>query len=150
METIYILGAGAIGFPLAAYLANAGRTVLAVRTSRKDVPKGAITITVQNGSNRISQPVETISLSKLTRLDGMIVVTAKAYANQAIARELTDKAATGRVVILQNGVGVEQPFLEAPFSSIYRGVLYITSQATSEYVFTVRPIRASPDRHRQR
>lgn len=144
METIYILGAGAIGFPLAAYLANAGRTVLAVRTSRKDIPKGAITITVQNGSNRINPPVETISLSKLTRLDGMIVVTTKAYANQAIARELKDKAATGPVVILQNGLGVEKPFLEATFSPVYRGVLYVTSQATSEYVFTLRPIHASP------
>jgi len=144
METIYILGAGAIGFPLAAYLANAGRTVLAVRTSRKDVLKSAITITVQNGSNRISPPVETISLFKLTRLDGIIVVTSKSYANQAIARELKDKAAAGPVVILQNGVGVEQPFLEASFFPIYRGVLYITSQETSEHVFTVRPIHPSP------
>ena len=69
-ETIYILGSGAIGFPLAAYLANAGRTVVAVRTSRKDVPKGTITVTVHNGANRISIPTETISLSKLTNQIG--------------------------------------------------------------------------------
>ena len=143
-KTIYILGAGAIGFPLAAYLANAGRTVLAVRTSRKDVPKGTITVTVHNGANRISAPVETISLSRLTSLDGTMVITTKAYANKAIALELKDKAATGPVVIMQNGVGVEKPFLDADFSPIYRCILYVTSQATSEYDFTFRPVSSSP------
>lgn len=144
MDTIYILGSGAIGFPLAAYLANAGRTVVAVRTSRQDVPKGTITVTVRNGANRISTPVETISLSKLTSLNGTLVVTTKSYANQAIALELKDKAATGPVVILQNGVGVEKPFLDAPFSPIYRCILYVTSQATSDYDFTFRPVTSSP------
>lgn len=143
-ETIYILGSGAIGFPLAAYLTNAGRTVVAVRTNRKDVPKGTITVTVHNGANRINTPVETISLSKLTSLDGTIVIATKSYANKAIAQELKDKAATGPVVILQNGVGVEKPFLDAHFSPIYRCILYITSQATSEYDFTVRPVTSSP------
>jgi 2-dehydropantoate 2-reductase len=143
-ETIYILGSGAIGFPLAAYLANTGRTVVAVRTSRKDVPQGTITITVHNGATRISTPVETISLARLTRLDGIIIIAAKSYANQAIALELKDKAATGPVVIMQNGVGVETPFLEAHFSPIYRCILYVTSQATSEYDFTFRPITPSP------
>lgn len=143
-ETIYVLGSGAIGFPLAAYLANAGKTVVAVRTSRKDVPKGTITVAVRNGANRISTPIETISLSKLTNLDGTMVIAAKSYANKAIALELKKKAATGPVVIMQNGVGVEKPFLDAHFSPIYRCVLYITSQATFEYDFTVRPITSSP------
>jgi 2-dehydropantoate 2-reductase len=139
-ETIYILGSGAIGFPLAAYLTNAGRTVVAVRTSRPDVQRGTITVT----ANGISTPVETISLAKLSRLEGTMVITSKSYANRAIAQELKDKAATGPIVILQNGVGVEQPFLEARFPHIYRCVLYITSQTRSEYEFTVRPITASP------
>ena len=143
-ETIFILGSGAIGFPLAAYLTNAGRTVIAVRTSRKDVPKGTITVTVHDGANSISTPIETISLSKLTNLNGTIVIATKSYANEAIARELKDKAAAGPVVIMQNGVGVEKPFLDGHFSSISRCVLYVTSQATSEYDFTFRPITSSP------
>lgn len=142
-ETIYILGSGAVGFPLAAYLTHAGRKVVAVRTSRNDVPQSTIIVTVQNGANRISVPVETISLSQLTHLDGMIVIASKSYANQAIAQALRDKAATGPLVILQNGVGVEQPFLETHFSPIYRCVLYVTGQADSEYEFTFRPITAS-------
>lgn len=143
-EAIYIVGSGAIGFPLAAYLAKAGKTVVAVRTSRKDVPKGTITVAVNNGANRMSTPVETISLSKLTNLDGTIVIATKSYANKAIALELKEKAATGPVVIMQNGVGVEKPFLDTHFSPIYRCILYVTSQATSEYDFTFRPITSSP------
>lgn len=143
-ETIYILGSGAIGFPLAACLANAGRRVVAVRTSRKDVPKSTISVTVHNGANRISAPVETISLARLTHLDGVIVIAAKSYANKAMAMELKDKAATGPIVIMQNGLGVEKPFLEAGFSPIYRCVLYVTGQAIAGYDFTFRPITSSP------
>lgn len=143
-ETIYILGSGAIGFPLAAYLTNAGRPVVAVRTGRKDVAQGSVTVTVHNGANRISTPVETVSLARLTRLDGTIVIAAKSYANRAIALELRDKAATGPIIIMQNGVGVEQPFLQAQFSPIYRCILYVTSQAIAEYEFTFRPVTASP------
>jgi 2-dehydropantoate 2-reductase len=143
-ETIYILGSGAIGFPLSAYLVDAGRTVVAVRTSRNDVPKSTITVTVHNGTERTSSRVETISLSQLTDVHGTIVIASKSYANNTIALELKARAATGPVVIMQNGVGVEKPFLDAQFSPIYRCVLFITSQAKSEYEFTTRPITASP------
>ena len=143
-ETIFILGSGAIGFPLAAYLTNAGKAVVAVRTSRTDVLKSTITVTVHDRSNRISTPIETISLSKLTNLNGTIIIATKSYANKAIALELKDKAAAGPVIIMQNGLGVEKPFLDAHFSPISRCVLYVTSQATSECDFTFRPITSSP------
>jgi 2-dehydropantoate 2-reductase len=143
-ETLYILGSGAVGFPLAAYLAHAGRSVIAVRTSRNDVPESTITVTVQNGPDFISMPVETISLARLTSLDGVIVITTKAYANAALAQALKDKAATGPIVIMQNGVGVEQPFIDGGFSSIYRCILYVTAQVTSENGFSFRPVTASP------
>lgn len=143
-ETIYILGSGAVGFPLAAYLADAGRKVIAVRTSRQAVPPSTITVRVQNGTDRLSIPIETISLSQLARLDGLIVIAAKSYANATIALALKDKTITGPLVILQNGVGVEQPFLEAQFAPIYRCVLYVTGQATADYEFTFRPVTASP------
>jgi 2-dehydropantoate 2-reductase len=143
-KTIYVLGAGAIGLPLAAYLAAAGRTVVAVRTSRKDMTKDTVTVTLRNGADRLTTPVETVSLDRLARLDGTIVIATKSYANKALAFELKDKAATGPLVIMQNGVGVERPFLDAHFSPIYRCVLLITSQAAAEHEFTVRPIASSP------
>lgn len=143
-ETIYILGSGAIGFPLAAYLTGAGRDVVAVRTGRQDIPQSTVTVTVHNETNPVSVPVATISLSQLAHLDGMIVITAKSFANEAIAQELKEKAAAGPIVILQNGIGVEKPFLNTHFPQVYRCVLYITSQAQSEFAFTLRPITASP------
>jgi 2-dehydropantoate 2-reductase len=143
-EITYILGSGAVGFPLAAYLANAGKAVVAVRTSRDDVPKSSITIGVQNAASRISAQVETVSLSQLTDIRGTIVIAAKSHANAAIAQALSDKAAAGPIVILQNGLGVEKPFLDVGFSSVYRCVLYVTAQPISEYDFTFRPVTASP------
>jgi 2-dehydropantoate 2-reductase len=143
-QTVYILGAGAIGLPLAAYLADAGREVLVVRTSRGDVPRRTITVTVQSGAQELRAPLEMISLSQLDRIAGTIVVAAKAYANGAIAAELARKRAAGPVVILQNGVGVERPFLDAHLAAIYRCVLYITSQAVDVDRFSVRPVAASP------
>jgi len=143
-ETIYVLGSGAIGFPLAAYLIGAGRDVVAVRTGRQDIPPSTVTVTVHNETNPINVPVATISLSQLAHLDGLIVITAKSFANEAIALELKEKAAAGPIVILQNGIGVEKPFLNTYFPQVYRCVLYITSQAQSKFAFTIRPITASP------
>jgi 2-dehydropantoate 2-reductase len=143
-ETIYIVGSGAVGFPLTAYLTNAGRKVIAVRTSRDDVPKSTITVTVQDGTGRVTTPIETISLSNLTDVDGIVVIATKSYVNQAIASALKERQATGPLVIMQNGVGVEQPFLDAGFTTVCRCVLYVTSQPTSEYNFSFRPITASP------
>jgi len=143
-KPIYILGSGAVGFPLAACLANAGRKVVAVRTSRKDVPPSTITVTIHNGADRINASVETVSLSQLTHLDGAMVIATKAHANTVIAQALKDKAASGPVVILQNGVGVEKPFVEAQFAPIYRCILYVTAQTTAEYEFSFRPVTPSP------
>jgi 2-dehydropantoate 2-reductase len=143
-KTIYILGSGAVGFPLAVYLTNAGRSVVAVRTSRNDVPKTTVNVTVQDATNRLTASIETISLSNLTSLDGTVVITTKSYTNQAIAGLLKKKKATGPLVIMQNGVGVERPFLDAGFAAVFRCVLYVTSQPTSEFQFSFRPITASP------
>ena len=143
-QTIYILGAGAIGLPLAAYLAHAGRAVVAVRTSRGDMPRRTVTVTLQSGAQELRAPVEMISLAQLDQIAGTVVVAAKAYANAALAAALAGKRAAGPVVVMQNGVGVEQPFLDAGLPTIYRCVLYITSQAAGEDRFTVRPVAASP------
>lgn len=143
-ETVYILGSGAIGFPLAAHLASAGRPVVAVRTSRGDVTPGEVVITVVSGEGRISAPVATVSLAQLPRLDGIIVVATKAYANAALARELAARGATGPLVVMQNGVGVERPFLEAGLPQLYRCILYVTSQAISATEFGTRPVTDSP------
>ena len=77
-------------------------------------------------------------------LDGIVAVTAKSYANRSIALALKDKVITGPLVLMQNGVGVEEPFLEAKLSEVYRCVLYLTSQATSGNEFGFHSIKSSP------
>ena len=143
-EKIYILGSGAIGFPLAVFLANTGRKVIAVRTSRPGIAKSSHIIKVSDGTTELSQPIETISLEQLPDLNGIIVVAAKSYANEAIAQTLKRKNASGPIVIMQNGVGVEKPFLAASFTQIYRCIVYATSQSSLEKNFTFRPVTTSP------
>lgn len=142
---MYILGAGAIGMPLAAYLTHAGRRAVVVRTSRNDVAHGVSRVTVHGSSGSVSADVEAVSLAQLEPFQGIVVVTAKAHANAAIALELRQKAPNSPVVLLQNGVGVERAFLEAGFDEVYRCVLYVTSQAgAAGNEFDTRPINASP------
>lgn len=141
--TVYVLGAGAIGLPLAAHLAHAGRRVLAVRTRRPDAPREVVRVTV-DGPEPMVADVETVALAELPRLEGVVAVTAKAHANRAIAPQLRPKIGENPVVLLQNGVGVERPFLEAGFPAVYRCVLYVTSQAVGPNAYTTRPIASSP------
>lgn len=143
-QPIYILGAGAIGFPLAAHLAGAGRPVIAVRTSRPDLTRRTTAVTVAGGDREISAAVETASLAQLPPIAGTLVVTSKAHANPAIAQALAERGAAGPIVVMQNGVGVEQPFLDAGFPEVYRCVLYITGQTVGEHRFVAYAVKPSP------
>ena len=144
MDTIYVLGSGAIGFPLAAHLTRAGRDVVAVRTSRDDVAEGTVTVGVHDGEDAVSAPVKTVSLSRLERLDGTVVIATKAYVNGEVARAIEAMGATGPVVVMQNGLGVERPFVDAGLLPVYRCVIYATGQSSSEYGYTFRPVAPSP------
>lgn len=142
---IYVLGLGSVGLPLAAFLAAEGRNVVAVRTSQKAAPAERIMISVRLGENAVlSVPMETVGLAELKEFDGVVVVAAKSYANPALASELMKKTLNGPLVIMQNGIGVEAPFLEAGFDCVCRCVLYITSQRDSANSVTFRQIASSP------
>lgn len=143
---IYIVGAGAIGMSLAVYLINSGRSVTAVRTRKNKHSWDTAKIAVENNKGAtVEAPVEMVSLSRLERVhDAIIVITAKATANRLIASELKEKEATGPIVIMQNGLGVESPFIASGFPDVYRCVLYATSQEREENCFRFRSVAASP------
>jgi 2-dehydropantoate 2-reductase len=144
-ERIYILGAGSIGMSLAAHLALSGRRVVAVRTSTDDVDAHSVQVTIHGSEGRtFTSPVEMISLARLRRLDGPIVVTAKSYANAAIAARLRGIETLAPLVIMQNGVGVEQPYLDLDGLRLYRCVLYATAQRNPDDSYTFMPVTASP------
>lgn len=143
-KVAYVLGSGAVGMALTACLVSDGRRAVAVRVRNNEAIEETVSVSLHYGADRIVVPVETVGLSKLTSLDGIVAVTAKSYANRAIALALKNTAIRGPLVVMQNGVDVEKPFLEAQLPEIYRCVLYLTSQGTSDNEFEFHSIKSSP------
>lgn len=141
---IYILGAGAVGLPLAAHLSRAGRDVVVVRTSNGEAPGETRLVALRDATPPNSARISTIGLSRLNELDGLMVITAKSHANRYLAGQLKQKILRGPIVILQNGIGVEQPFLDAGLVPLYRCVVYVTSEPASEHEFLFRLVASSP------
>lgn len=141
---VYVLGAGAVGMALAGFLSAAGRKVMAVRTSRNAPPAREEVKIEQSDGSLLKSSVETASLASLRQMDGLIVVAAKAHANKAIAAELAARNASGPIIVMQNGFGVEDAFLEAGLDRIHRCVLYMTSQQTQGDSIAFRSISSSP------
>ena len=143
--TIYVIGAGVIGLSLAAHLANAGKQVVLVHSSTQDVLRSAVTIRIRDlNQGEISARVDAVSLAKLGDIDGTIAVSAKAYANTFIAGQLKANKSRIPIVVLQNGIGVEEPFRQAGFSEICRCVLYSGGQKTGAYETNFKSIGSSP------
>ncbi len=144
-DRVFILGAGAIGMALAVHLELENRDVVLVRTSRDDVAEEERSISMMTVKDELVKvDVKTISLEKLEYLDGIIVNAAKSYANEMIAKKIRKKTIQAPIVVMQNGLGVEEPFIDAGFTEIYRCILFVTSQKSEEYQIRYRPITASP------
>ena len=132
--------------PLAALLANNGVPVTAVRTSTTSIEPAMTEVVVDlaEGKPRSAQ-VHTVSLSKISGTDGgIIAVTAKATANQSIAPVLFRRIGDLPLVVLQNGIDVEAPFIEAGFKKVYRGVVYSTGQRIGKSAYRFREVAPSP------
>lgn len=142
---IYVVGAGVIGMSLAALLAGQGHPVTAVRTSIDGLAPTSVAVTVELPGKSIQTVVETASMTELEPVDnGIVALTAKATANKVIAGILKEKFATFPLVVMQNGLGVEQPFIEAGLTEVYRCVLYATGQSAKPNHYRFREVSASP------
>lgn len=140
---IYIIGAGAIGKALAVFLQQENRDVTIVRGSVDNQPAQERTITVINQDNRkFEQKITTTTFSSLDRIDGIVLVTAKAFANEALAEKLKSIDGFYSIVLLQNGLNIEQPF--DSFDNLYRCVLFATSQFAEDGTVMFKSMPASP------
>jgi 2-dehydropantoate 2-reductase len=144
MNTIFIIGAGAIGKSLAVALKREGKNVVILRGSIDDGSRHTEEIELVKDDNVISETIEFNTLSNFRQLDGIIVLTNKSYGNEGLSNALKSKTKEAPVVILQNGLGVERVFIENDFPHIYRCVLFVTSQFTSAKQLRFKPVTTSP------
>nr|WP_281387986.1 ketopantoate reductase C-terminal domain-containing protein [Puniceicoccus vermicola] len=133
MERVYILGGGAVGAPLAAFLTMSGREVVLVRMRSGVADSSQSTwVEVTMGDESIRAKVPTVAFEDLRGVNGVIVVTCKTYANERVAEGLRRVYRAGPIVLAQNGLNVERAFQDQGFPNLGRAVLYLTSQSSED------------------
>jgi 2-dehydropantoate 2-reductase len=143
MKQIFIFGGGAVGMALAVHLANNGRDIRLVRTSGNGPMQSTTDITVGDSGTNYHATIPCISIGQIKKPKGILVIATKAFANPEICEALLRSRASGPIVLLQNGLGVERPFIEAGFPEIYRAVLYVTGQRESDRSVSFHAVKPS-------
>ena len=140
---VYIIGAGAIGKALAVFLKDENKNVQLVRGSVDNQPETTNNITVTNQAGQIFQhPIQTTTISNLNRIDGIVLLTTKTFSNSNIAEKLKRKQGNFSIVLLQNGLNIEEAF--SGFNDLYRCVLFSTSQILTENNISFKTVSYSP------
>jgi 2-dehydropantoate 2-reductase len=145
MKKVFIIGSGAIGKTLAVFLKLSGRNIVLLRGSVDD--KSNYTEKIQvivNDGSVLEAEIEISTLSNFAELEGVIVLANKSYGNDKLSRALSGKAKDSPIVILQNGLGVEQAFVDGNFSQIHRCVLFTTTQIIGPNKLRFKPVSDSP------
>lgn len=141
---IFIIGAGAVGKALAVFLKLEGKDVSIIRGSVDNQPNDRELIKVQMADDSILQAeIEISSLSDHANFDGILVLANKSYGNEKLAESLLNRAKNNPIVLLQNGLGVEAPFMNLGFTKIYRAVLFTTCQLVSNNLVKFKPVAIS-------
>jgi 2-dehydropantoate 2-reductase len=144
-QTIYIIGVGAIGKTLAVFLKLNNKNVILVRGSVDDrsVKKEKFQVE-QSDKTVLEASIEVSRVSNFSKLDGIVVLANKSFGNENLSQTLKNKIGYSPIVVLQNGLGVEQPFIDQGFPEIYRCVLFATSQTISQKKLRFKPVSFSP------
>lgn len=143
-KKVYIVGAGAIGKTLAVFLRSQGTNAVLVRASTNDITEEILPLTVTLPDRVIiTMHVPVVTFSSQQQLDGVIVLTNKSHANNSIAEKLKGKVGESPIVLMQNGLNIEQPFLTSGFKNIYRCVLFVSSQNTDNNTVSFKPVAFS-------
>jgi 2-dehydropantoate 2-reductase len=144
-DHIYIIGSGAIGMALAVFLKIAGKNVTLIRGS---INKGRgkyenINVQIADGNSHQSH-LEITTLDNLPEIRGIIVLANKSFGNEQLAASLKTKIGNSPIVLLQNGLGIEEPFMRWQYPEIYRSVLFVTSQIIDPYTVRFKPVDICP------
>ncbi len=144
-KNIFIIGAGAIGLVLGVKLIRQGKNVTLIKIRSTNLSENIIPVAVKENNETIIKtrvPIQTMEYLK--NKSGLLIITSKAFVNTNIAKSLKEYDVQGPIVLLQNGLGVEQPYIDENFSGIYRCVLFTTSMKISEYEVQYKPVAPSP------
>ncbi len=145
LNRVYIIGAGAIGKVLAVCLKLAGRDVELIRGSVSEGSRRTERIKVEFADGAIKEAdIEITTLAEHSSLNGIVVLASKSYGNGQLSVALKDKIGRSPIVLLQNGLGVEQPFIDNNFLQVYRCVLFVTSQPVNETTVRFKPVASCP------
>ncbi|MCF3111780.1 2-dehydropantoate 2-reductase [Niabella sp. CC-SYL272] len=144
-DRIYIIGAGAIGKALAVFLKLEGRNVTLLRGSVDGTMdyRELIEVILPDGTAAQTM-VDVTTPERVTSFDGLVVLANKSFGNERLAALLEPKIRDVPVVLMQNGLGIEQPFINRHFPLIFRCVLFATSQSISRERLQFRAVTASP------
>jgi 2-dehydropantoate 2-reductase len=144
-QSIFIVGNGAIGRALAVFLKLQGKNVAILRGSVDDGSSVIEKISVILADRSVLEAdIEISTLSRFATLDGIVVLTNKSFGNGDLALSLKPKIDTSPLVILQNGLGIEQVFTYQQFPEVYRCVLFVTSQVDADNRVSFKPVADCP------
>jgi len=144
-DMIYIIGAGAIGKALAVFLKVPGNQVIILRGSVNDGSCKTEHIRVETENGTVHEAdIEIATLSTFNTLKGIIVLANKSYGNEHLAVALKPRIGSSPIVLLQNGLGVEKPFIVNGFQEVYRCVLFVTSQSLGQASMRFKPVATCP------
>lgn len=143
-KEIFVIGAGAIGKVLAVLLTDVRRNVSLLRASAPEARSESQEVNILiEGRKKVAATVPVSGLNASNELTGIIAVTSKSYGNRDVVDMLKGKIGNSPIVILQNGLGVENVFLDALPNNVYRCVLFATSQFDSSGVLHFKPVSTS-------
>ncbi len=144
-KKIFVIGTGAIGKVLAVFLKAAGREAILIkgRDHGGQDEQSSLQVKLIDGS-QINATVRVTSINSLETLDGVVVMANKSNGNNAIADKLIQKCGQSPVVLLQNGLNIEQPLMERGIQNVFRCVLYATSQPLTDTTLQFKPVAPSP------
>ena len=144
-NNLFIIGSGAIGKALAVFLKLAGRDVMIIRGSVNDGTSKTEQISVEMADGTVHKSDIAINtLDTLPALDGIVILTNKSFGNEQLALSLKGKTGDSPLVLLQNGLSVEQPFINHHYPGVYRCVLFVTSETVDAVTVRFKPVSICP------
>ena len=143
-KNIYVIGNGVIAKALAVALSLNGKNVVVLRGSVDEHPVSSEHIQVEITNSIFEADIKISFISNYEKLDGIVLLTNKSFGNMQLASKLKNKIGSSPIVFLQNGLHIENSFIEGGFANLYRCVLLATSESIGANKVRFKLVAPSP------